>query len=580
MEAQRNREVLDLDTRKFILTRLSESEGFERFLHTRYVAQKRFSVEGGESTISTLDCLIEKGAEYGVEEFVFGMAHRGRLNVLTNIFGKKPELIFREFEGMYKTDTTKGEGDVKYHMGYSTDFTTRHGKKVHLSLASNPSHLEVVNPVIEGTARAKQDSRGGSTDAKSKVLPVLIHGDAAFAGQGVIYETLNLSQLAGYGTGGTFHLVINNQVGFTTSPKDSRSTTYCTDIAMMLGSPIFHVNGDDPEALWYCTKLCIEYRQKFGKDVFVDLVCYRKHGHNEGDEPSFTQPLLYRTIKGHPSTRELYAKFLDSNGAFAWSESEKIVAGITENLTQAQAKTKAESPKPTVSAFASAWKGLRSAPEADNFAPVDTRVPAESLRAYAEIINRIPPDFKLHPKLGRFFEARDKAVKAGIGVDWGNGEALAFASLLAEGFQVRLSGQDAERGTFTHRHSVLYDHESGASFTPLNHMGGTQGRYNVFNSHLSEAGVLGFEFGYAIAQPRALVIWEAQFGDFANGAQIVIDQFLSSSESKWQRSCGLAMFLPHGYEGQGPEHSSCRLERFLQLCGKHNMIVCNLTTPA
>ncbi len=579
MEASRNRETLDAATRKLILKRLTESESFEKFLHTRYVAQKRFSVEGGEAVIPTLDCMMEVGAELGAKEFVIGMAHRGRLNVLTNIFGKKPEYIFTEFEGTYKTDTSLGEGDVKYHMGYSSDFTTRFGKNVHLSLGFNPSHLEFVNAVAEGVTRAKQTFLG-DTD-RLKVVPILIHGDAAFAGQGVCYEVLNLSQLEGYATGGTLHIVINNQVGFTTSPKDSRSTTYSTDLAKMLECPIFHVNGDDPEALWYVAKLCVEYRQKFRKDVFIDLVCYRRHGHNEGDEPTFTQPMLYKKIKAHETPREVYAKRLAAEGAIPESESKALVDAQMEILTKAQAIAKAEAPHPSVSCFEGRWKGLTRGTEADMLKAVDTTVDAKTLQEISAKINTLPASFHLHSKLARFFEARSKAVQEGKGIDWGNGEMLAYATLLNQGYGVRLSGQDAERGTFTHRHGVVNDTETGEQYTPINHLTKPgQAHFQVHNSHLSETGVMGFEYGYSIADPKTLVIWEAQFGDFANGAQVIIDQFISSSESKWQRMSGLVLLLPHAFEGQGPEHSSARLERFLQLCGRANMQVGNFTTPA
>ncbi len=578
METSRNRETLDAVTQKFVLKRLTESEGFERFLHTRYVAQKRFSVEGGEGLIPILDCMIEMGGELGAEEFVLGMAHRGRLNVLTNIFGKKPEYIFTEFEGSYKADTSLGEGDVKYHMGFSSDMTTRKGKKIHLSLASNPSHLEFINAVIEGVARAKQNQRQDTQ--REKVVPIAIHGDAAFAGQGVCYETLNLSQLQGYATGGTLHIVINNQVGFTTSPRDSRSTTYCTDLAKMLETPIFHVNGDDPEALWYVAKLCMEYRQKFKKDVFIDLICYRKYGHNEGDEPSFTQPLLYKKIKTHSSTRELYSNQLVAAKTLSAEEAQSYVDTVAQALSEAQARTRAEAPKPFVSVFQDKWKNIRRPEEADHFKTVRTAVPESKLKELAERINQTPATFHVHPKLTRFYEGRLKAIRDGQGIDWGNGEALAFATLLDEGHLVRLSGQDAERGTFSHRHSVLYDFENGKSYTPLNEIRPQQGFYDVHNSHLSETAVLGFEYGFSLAEPNALTIWEAQFGDFANGAQVIIDQFISSSESKWQRMSGLTLLLPHGFEGQGPEHSSAKLERFLQLCGKNNMIVGQFTTPA
>ncbi len=578
MEASGNQANLDSATRRHILRRLTESETFERFLHTRYVAQKRFSVEGAEALIPALDAMVEKGADLGVNEFVVGMAHRGRLNVLTHVFGKKPEMIFTEFEGAYRADTSLGEGDVKYHMGFSTDLTTRQGKKVHLSLASNPSHLEFVNPVIQGVVRAKQFQL--KDEKRSRVIPIAIHGDAAFAGQGVCYETLNLSQLRGYRVGGTLHIVINNQVGFTTSPVDSRSTTYSTDVAKILEVPIFHVNGDDPEALWYVAQLCVEYRQKFMKDAVIDLICYRKHGHNESDEPSFTQPLLYKAIKSHSSTRELYSKQLMEAKIVAVEEAQAWIDQVTQSLTEAQTRTRAEPPQPHVSVFEGQWGGMRRPEIADLFKTLYTAVDAKSLKSLAARLNAIPAGFRIHPKLNRFFEGRLKAVEEGHGIDWGNGEALAYASLLMEGHPIRLSGQDAERGTFTHRHSVLYDFETGESYTPLNHVGENQALFEVYNSHLSETAVLGFEYGYSLCEPRALTLWEAQFGDFANGAQVMIDQFIATSESKWQRMTGLTLLLPHGYEGQGPEHSSARLERFLQLCGKNNMAVANLTTPA
>ena len=582
MESSRNREVLDPETRKFILQRLTESESFERFLHTRYVAQKRFSVEGAEALIPTLDCMIETCAELGAEEFVLGMAHRGRLNVLVNIFGKKPEYIFTEFEGTYKTDVSAGEGDVKYHMGYSSDFTTRKGKKLHLSLASNPSHLEFVNPVIEGITRAKQAYLADRE--RTQVVPVTIHGDASFAGQGICYETLNLSQLAGYRTGGTLHIVINNQIGFTTFPRDSRSTSYATDLAKMLEVPIFHVNGDDPEALWYLAKLGAEYRQKFGKDFFIDQVCYRKHGHNEGDEPSFTQPLMYAQIKQHQSALELYRRRLVSEGVLSAEEAQAILDGVMARFMEAQALARKEAPHPPVPAFTNRWKGLHATSQQDSdpemSKTVPTAVPRDRLLSLAEKLNGMPEGFHLHPKLNRFFEGRLRAVRDGLNIDWGNAEALAYATLLVEGDGVRLSGQDTERGTFTHRHAVLNDTVDGHRYVPHEHLAPEQGRFEVYNSHLSETAVMGFEYGYALAEPFTLVLWEAQFGDFANGAQVIIDQFIASGESKWNRSNGLVLLLPHGFEGQGPEHSSGRLERFLQLCGKNNMAVCNLTTPA
>lgn len=578
MEKSASSEKLNAEERKLILKRLTESETFERFLHTRYVAQKRFSLEGGESLIPSLDRMIEVGAELGADNFVMGMAHRGRLNVLRNIYGKKAEHILTEFEQSYESDGEAGEGDVKYHMGFSADIITRSGKSVHLSLAHNPSHLEFVNPVVEGITRAKQ--RQFSDMNRTRVIPILIHGDAAFAGQGVVYETINLSQLEGFWTGGTIHIIFNNQIGFTATPKDLKSTMYATDLGKMLEVPIFHVNGDDPEAVYYVSRLATEYRQKFKKDVFIDLICYRKYGHNEGDEPSFTSPLLYKKIKSHPSVREQYAKKLSAEGVCAEGDSQKMVDDVIQHMTQAQTTTRDKRPKPYSSSYANKWQGFKVASEADMFKKFETRVSKEKLLEYSNRLNQFPSDFHLHSKLSRFFAARKKAIDEGKGIDWGNAETLAYASLLLEGHTIRVSGQDAQRGTFTHRHAVVYDFENGKPYTPLNHLAEQQGEFIAYNSLLSEAGVLGFEYGWSLADPDALVIWEAQFGDFANSAQVIIDQFISSSESKWERASGLVMYLPHGYEGQGPEHSSARLERFLQLGGKNNLAVCNFTTPA
>ncbi len=564
--------------KKWILKHLVAAETFERFLHTRYVAQKRFSLEGGDSLIPGLHTLIESSAEFGADNIVMGMAHRGRLNVLTNIFDKKPEFIFTEFEQEYQFDDDMGEGDVKYHMGFSADVKTRSGKSVHLSLANNPSHLAFIHPVVEGIARAKQ--RLNKDLERSQVIPVVIHGDAAFAGQGVIYETLNISRLKGYETGGTLHIIINNQIGFTTNTSDARSTTYATDVARMLETPVFHVNGDDPEALCYVMRLAVEYRQKFHKDVFVDLVCYRKYGHNESDEPSFTQPLMYETIKAHSSTREIYQSRLIAENVLTQEEAQAAIDTFTENLIGSQKKTREEKPRPFVSSYKGAWGKFRAPKDADLFTPIDTKVDATRLQKISESINNFPATFSLHPKLHRLFESRRTQISSGTGIDWGNAELLAYGTLLSEGHNVRLSGQDVERGTFTHRHGVVFDSRNGQAYVPLNNIQAGQGEFIIQNSSLSEQAILGFEYGWSLGDPNALVIWEAQFGDFANGAQVVIDQFISSGESKWRRACGLVLLLPHGYEGQGPEHSSARLERFLQLCGKSNMIVCNLTTPA
>jgi 2-oxoglutarate dehydrogenase E1 component len=570
--------TLPPEIQTYLLGRLTETEAFERFLHTRYVAQKRFSVEGGDSIIPTLDCIIESGADQGVQEFVIGMAHRGRLAALHNVLKFPAETTLTQFEGKYTADTSKGEGDVKYHMGFSSDITTRTGKPVHLALAFNPSHLEIVNPVVLGMVRAKQEVR--KDQSRSLVVPIVVHGDAAFSGQGVCFESLNFMSLEGYATGGTLHIILNNQVGFTTSPKDSRSTPYASDLARVLGVPILHVNGDDAEAVWRAAKLAMEYRLRFKKDVFIDLVCYRRHGHNEGDEPAFTQPLMYKQIKTHPTPREIYAKKLQAAGVVNETQVTALLDLATQGLTDAQARTRASNPTPQVSSLEGRWKGLKSGLPEDWFHPVKTAIDATALKDLATQLNSPPSSFHVHPKLQRFLEGRLKAVQTGKGIDWGNGEALAFASLLSEGHSVRVSGQDAERGTFTHRHSVLNDFETGERFSPFSHLKGNSARYQVHNSHLSELGVMGFEFGYSLADPHALTIWEAQFGDFANGAQIVIDQFLSASESKWRRMSGLTLLLPHGYEGQGPEHSSARFERFLQLSGRGNWAVCNLTTPA
>jgi 2-oxoglutarate dehydrogenase E1 component len=581
MESSRNHATLTREEKKRILGKLTEAESFERFLHTRYVAQKRFSVEGGDGVIPMLDCLIDEAGELGATDVVLGMAHRGRLNVLTNLFGKKYEYIFSEFEGAFNADTSAGEGDVKYHMGYSADYKTQHGKQLHLSLASNPSHLEFVGAVIEGVARAKQKSKNADlTQSHNNVVPVAIHGDAAFAGQGVVYETLQMSLLNGYATGGTIHIVINNQVGFTTAPRDSRSTTYSTDLAKMLATPIFHVNGDDAEAISYVVRLAMQFRQRYHRDVVIDLVCYRKYGHNEGDEPTFTQPLMYRQIKEHPSPREIYAKRLIEEGAVSAEEAEGMVSAMTEKLTAAHAIAKQTKTPPAVSVFEGAWKGLHRANDDEFRAPTVTKVSEKTLKEIGKKLNQFPAGFHVHPKLVSVLDKRAKQIESGTGLDWGAAEALAFGSLVQEGTPIRLSGQDAERGTFSHRHSVLYDFENNNSYTPLSNLKEGQAAYEVYNSHLSETAVLAFEYGYSIADPKTLTIWEAQFGDFANGAQVIIDQFIASSESKWQRMSGLVLLLPHGYEGQGPEHSSARLERFLQMCARQNMIVCNITTPA
>jgi 2-oxoglutarate dehydrogenase E1 component len=526
-----------------------------------------------------MDRIIEKGAELGVEEFVFGMAHRGRLNALVNVFGKEPERVFFEFDDKPGAFVKDGRGDVKYHKGHTIQFQTRQERSVHLGLAFNPSHLEFVDPIIEGHIRARQENRHNFD--RTKALPVLIHGDAAFSGQGIVYETLNLSRLNGYSTGGTIHIIINNNIGFTTSPKDSRSTRYPTDLGKMLEAPVFHVNGDDPEAVWFAAELSAEYRQRFGGDIFLDIVCYRRYGHNEGDEPSFTQPLKYKIIKKHPSTPAIYSERMAKAGIIAEEKSRSFVEEYRRQLTKAMDSLKEMDPEPDIFRFDGNWEGFRFAEERDILElTAETSVSKEKLSGFAQRVFSAPKNFRVHPKLKRILEGRLENVQSGQEIDWGSAELLAYASLVDEGFVVRLSGQDSERGTFSHRHSVFYDFESGERFSPLEQLEEGRGRYEVFNSSLSEAAVLGFEFGYAQSDPRALVMWEAQFGDFANGAQVIIDQFISSSEAKWQRMAGLVMMLPHGNEGQGPEHSSARLERFLQLSANGNWIIANVTTPA
>jgi 2-oxoglutarate dehydrogenase E1 component len=566
--------------RMFLLKRLTESEGFEKFLHTRYVAQKRFSIEGGEALIPALDQAIETSTQLGAEEIVIGMAHRGRLNVMVNVFGKPHENVFTEFDDNYPAHTKHGEGDVKYHKGHSLDFSTRQGKKVHMSLGFNPSHLEFIGPVVIGMARAKQYLGGDLTG--SRVFPILIHGDAAFAGQGVVYETLNASQVAGYKVGGTLHIVSNNQVGFTTDPKDARSTTYCTDLAKMLNVPIFHVNGDDPEAVWAVMKIATEYRYQFRKDVFIDLICYRKFGHNEGDEPGFTQPQLYKAISQHQTPRAVYAAKLVAEKLISDQEPDQMLQAALDPMQKALDLVRATKPEPKHSEYQGQnWSKFRAAEEAELLAPTDTSVSAEMLIQCANGMSQLPKGFALHPKLTRLFESRKQTVETGKQIDWGNAELLAYATLLLEGHTVRMTGQDVCRGTFTHRHAVIFDNETGEPFIPMNHIApDRQQELRIFNSHLSETAALGIEFGFSITAPTALVLWEAQFGDFANGAQVIIDQFFATSESKWHRAGGLTLLLPHGYEGQGPEHSSARLERFLQLAGRMNIQVASVTTPA
>jgi 2-oxoglutarate dehydrogenase E1 component len=553
-----------------ILERLTAAQGLEEFLHTQYVGQKRFSLEGSESLIPLLDELIQHAGTASVKEIILGMAHRGRLNVLVNILGKRPKDLFSEFEGIIAHQV--GSGDVKYHQGFASDVMTP-GGSVHLAMAFNPSHLEIINPVVEGAVRARQERRRDKQ--RNEVLPVLIHGDAAFAGQGVIMETLNFSQTHGYGTGGTLHLVINNQIGFTTSdPLDSRSTLYCTDVVKMVQSPIFHVNGDDPEAVLFVTKLAFDYRMAFHKDVVVDMVCYRRQGHNETDEPFVTQPVMYHKIAQHPTTRVLYAQRLVQEGVMTVEESETMLQQYRAAL-----KTKEIVSRPITGSFKHGvnWKPYVGTHWTTH---VDTSISKEKLQYLVDKLTTIPEGFELHRSVAKLIKARQQMGKGEIPFDWGCAETLAYASLLVEGYPVRLSGQDCGRGTFAHRHAVLHHQKTGDSHLPLQHLSENQARFLVINSILSEAAVLGFEYGYSASDPDTLVLWEAQFGDFANNAQVVIDQFISSSEAKWQRYCGLVMLLPHGYDGQGPEHSSARLERYLQLCAEDNIQVCSPTTPA
>jgi len=567
---------LSPDRQKRLLQKLTEAEHLERYLHTRYVGQKRFSLEGGESLIPSIDDLIQRAGANGVQEIVIGMAHRGRLNVLVNVLGKMPADLFQEFEG--KGGQELPSGDVKYHNGFSSDISTP-GGPVHLSLAFNPSHLEIVNPVVEGSVRARQRRR----DDKSgdQVLPILLHGDAAFAAQGVVMETLNLSGTRGYGTGGTVHLIVNNQIGFTTSdPRDARSTLYCTDVAKMVEAPIFHVNGDDPEAVLFVTQLAFDFRRAFHKDVVIDIVCFRKLGHNEQDEPLVTQPLMYTKIAQHPGTRKLYADRLSAQGVIGAGAPEEMIKHYRDTL-DAGKQTVSPVLSNFKSKFAVDWAPFLNSRWTD---AADTHVPLDELKRLSERITAVPEGFKLHPTVARVIEARKQMALGKIPVDWGMAETLAYASLLSNGYDVRLSGQDSARGTFAHRHAVLHDQErerwDEGTYVPLQNVGKDQGDFVVIDSVLSEEAVLGFEYGFSSAEPNALVIWEAQFGDFANGAQVVMDQFISSGESKWGRVCGLVQFLPHGYEGQGPEHSSARLERYLQLCAEHNIQVCVPSTAA
>ncbi|MCU0586777.1 MAG: 2-oxoglutarate dehydrogenase E1 component [Syntrophobacteraceae bacterium] len=575
MEPARNRSRFSADEKRRILRLLSEAMQFDQFLHNKYLSQKRFSVQGAESMVPLLDGLVRHAAVDGCREVILGMSHRGRLNVQVNNLGKPMEAVFCEFEDSYDPESLVGSGDVKYHKGYLSDVTTPEGHPVRLLLVTNPSHLEAVDPVVEGIARARQE-RWDDRDTR-RVLPVLMHGDAAFAGQGIVAETLNLSQLEGYRTGGTIHVVVNNQIGFTTLPEDARSTRYSTDIAKMLMVPIFHVHGEDPEAVLHVARLAWDYRVRFRKDVVIDLVCYRRYGHNEGDEPYFTQPRMYERIRHRPPVPELYGKVLVGEGVVTEGEVESARKDYLRNLEEAYKAAHEHTCPAPVHGFYESWEGFG---ESHSPASVESGVDGERLIQLARQCVEVPDGFSVHPKLSRILGRRLESVEAGGPLDWATGEMLAFASLLAEGTAVRLSGQDSRRGTFSQRHTSLFDVKTGESFVPLDHLGEGAAPFFVYDSMLSESAVMGFEYGYALVSPQTLVLWEAQFGDFANNAQGIIDQFISSGEAKWQRLNGLTLLLPHGLEGQGPEHSSARLERFLQLCAGNNMQVCYPTTPA
>lgn len=572
-------EPTSLEKRRRILQKLNQGVIFEKFLHTKYIGQKRFSLEGGETTIAALDTIINTGAEVGVKEVVIGMAHRGRLNVLANILGKTYEQIFSEFEGTAIPDQTMGSGDVKYHLGFASEVDTPTGKKVHLKLAPNPSHLEAVDPVVLGFSRAKADCLYDSEfDA---VLPILIHGDASVAGQGVVYEIIQMSNLDGYYTGGTIHFIINNQIGFTTDFDDARSSDYSTSVAATIQAPVLHVNGDDPEAVVKCVEIATRYRQEFNSDIFIDMVCYRRHGHNEGDDPKFTQPQLYAIIDKHANPRETYVQYLLENGKpeaqqLAKDMEKQFWSDLQERLDEVK-----QNPLPyTYQQPELWWKSLRRAAEDDFDQSPVTGISEESFRKLFTGLMRYPEGFKPLRKVDKILQDKVKLFEGEQKVDWATGELLSYGSLLVENIDVRMSGQDVKRGTFSHRHAVIYDETNNEEYNRLNHFQDGQGKLRIYNSLLSEFAVLGFEYGYALANPNNLVIWEAQFGDFANGAQIIIDQFITSAEQKWQRMSGVVMLLPHGYEGQGPEHSSARLERFLQLSAELNIVVTNITTSA
>ncbi len=575
MEPVLNRPELQAAEKRRILELLITAETFEKFLQTKFIGQKRFSIEGAETLIPLLDAVIENAAALVALEIVMGMTHRGRLNALAHVLNKPYEMILSEFLGTTAPQTAGAEGDVKHHLGYSNNRVTEQGREIHCSLSSNPSHLELIDPVIEGMVRAKQERYGDREH--QQVVPLLIHGEAAFTGQGIVYETLSLSELPAYRTGGTVHIIINNQVGFTATPQQTRFTPHPTDLARMIQAPIFHVNGDDPEAAVQAARLAIAFRQQFKADVFIDLVCYRRHGHNETDDPTFTQPLMYQKIAEKPGVVKIYSERLVAEQRIDAAEPERIEKEVRGRLDKALQTARELKPKQRVTAFGGLWKGLG---RAGSDWTAKTSVPVETLRRLTEAMSRLPSDFHMHSKLSRFFEARAAMAEGKSPIDWSCAEAWAIGSLLLEGKAVRLTGQDVERGTFSHRHAVIHDVTTGATYVPLAHVGEKQASFTIINTMLSELAVLGFEYGYSAADPQTLVMWEAQFGDFANGAQAIIDQFIVSGESKWQRMSGIVLLLPHGYEGQGPEHSSARLERFLQLSAESNLQVCYPTHPA
>ena len=578
IEAAPWRTRFDAAGKRTILQHLTEAEGFEAFCQRRYVGTKRFGLEGAEVVIPALHTIIRTAAAAGVGEIAIGMSHRGRLNTLVNVVKKPFVALFSEFGGSsFKPDDVQGSGDVKYHLGTSTDVEID-GRRVHLSLQPNPSHLEVVDPVVVGKVRARQDM-AGDTKARRSVMGILVHGDAAFAGQGVVYETLAMSQLIGYRTGGTVHVIVNNQIGFTTLPAHAYSGLYCTDVAKSIQSPILHVNGDNPEAAVWCAELAAEFRQTFGADIVLDIVCYRRHGHNESDEPAFTQPVMYRAIRAQKTTRTLYAERLAREGVVPASDAQAMWDGVQRTLEDAYQAAQAYKPN-KADWLEGHWSGLRQPGDDGEWTEGETAVAPDVLRRIGAAISAVPRDFDVNPKILRQLEAKRTMLDSGEGIDWATGEALAFGSLLLDGHRVRLSGEDSQRGTFSQRHAVLVDQTSLHEYVPLNNIAPDQAKIEIYNSLLSEVGVLGFEYGYSLADPHTLVLWEGQFGDFANGAQVVIDQFVASGETKWLRMSGLVLLLPHGYEGQGPEHSSARLERYLQLCAERNMAVANLTTPA